>query len=332
MTHKLTMGIGWEGNPDFKALAERAKLADEAGFHAIWTAEAWGTDLFTLLTIIAQQTKRVLLGTSIVNIYSRTPAALAQHFGTLDLLSEGRVIIGLGTSGPNVIEHFHGIKFQPPITRMREYIDIINLLMAGTPLKYDGKLFKLQRGFTLRFESQRKHIPIFIGALNPKSVELTAEKADGWFPVDIPLGHLKGAIDAFRAIAKSAGRDPMALEVVAPGSVIVTKTPLRAKAATAAGLAFYVGRMGTFYAEQFTRCGFGEEVKNIKAAWERRDAKAASTAVSARMLDEMCYAGEVSGARERLAAQEEAGVNLHRVEIVGADTASYGRIVEELMR
>ncbi len=165
-------------------------------------------DAFTPLTLLAEHTRKVLLGTNIVNIYSRTPGALAQHFATLDGLSNGRMIIGLGTSGPNVIEHFHGIKFNPAVRRMEETVDIINLLVAGTPLQYEGKLFKLQRGFTLRFDTQRKHIPIFIGAIKRKSLELAARKADGWLPAMIPTSKLKDAITDFRAMVKAAGRDP----------------------------------------------------------------------------------------------------------------------------
>jgi 5,10-methylenetetrahydromethanopterin reductase len=335
MAHKLTIGIGWEGKPDFKGLIDRARRVDEAGIHSIWLAEAWGHDAFTLLTLVAEHTKRVLIGTFIVNIYARTPGAYAQHFGTLDALSEGRMIIGLGTSSPNVAEHFHGVRFQPAVTRMGEYIDIINLLMAGTPLKYEGKLFKLQRGFTLRFEPVRKHIPIYVGALNPKSVALTARKADGWFPVDVPLGKLGEAIGEFREIARAAGRDPMALEVMAPGTVIVTRNVERAKTATAGGLAFYAGRMGTYYSEQLTRYGFGDEVVKIKQAWDARDAKGATAAVSPRMLNEMCYVttpDDLSGARERLAAQEAAGAMLHRVEIVEHDPAAFTKIVEALAK
>ena len=335
MAHKLTIGVGWEGKPDFTGLIERSKVADEAGVHSIWLAEAWGSDAFTLLTLVAEHTKRIKIGTFIVNIYSRTPAALAQHFGTLDLLSEGRMIIGLGTSSANVAEHFHGVSFQPAVTRMREYVEIINLLMAGTPLKYEGKLFKLQRGFTLRFEPLRKHIPIYIGSLNRKSVALTAQKADGWFPVDIPLGRLGEAVKEFHEIAKAAGRDPMALEIMAPGTVVVTRNVERAKTAQASGLAFYAGRMGTFYSEQLTRYGFGDEVIKIKQAWDARDAKGATAAVSPRMLNEMCYVtepGDLSGARERLLAQEAAGATLHRVEIVERDPAAFTRIVEELSR
>jgi alkanesulfonate monooxygenase SsuD/methylene tetrahydromethanopterin reductase-like flavin-dependent oxidoreductase (luciferase family) len=143
MPYKIALGVNWQGKPDFKGMIERAKAADDAGAHSIWVAEAWGRDAFTSLTLLAEHTKRIALATGIVNTYSRTPGALAQHFATLDELSGGRMIIGLGTSGPQVIEHFHGVAFNPPLTRMREYVEIINLLMAGQPLNYAGKLFKL---------------------------------------------------------------------------------------------------------------------------------------------------------------------------------------------
>ncbi len=332
MARKLTIGINWQGRFDFKSLIERARIADQAGIHSIWVAEAWGRDAFTLLTLFAEHTSKVKLATSIVNCYSRSPAALAQHFATLDEFSGGRMIIGLGTSGPNVIEHFHGIRFNPPLTRLREYVDIINMLMAGTPLNYEGKLFRLARGFTLRFEPIRKHIPIFIASLNAKSVEFTAQKADGWLPVMIPLGGLGHAISDFRALAKAAGRDPHSVEVKAPGAVVVSGNVERARAAHAGAVAFYAARMGTFYAEQLTRFGFGDDVKKIREAWDSGGSKAGVAAVSPRMLSELGYVGDVAGARERLAEQEAAGVDLHPVEIdAGPDVAAFEKTVQALL-
>jgi len=331
MARKLTIGVNWQGRIDFKGLIERAKIADQAGIHSIWIAEAWGHDAFTLLTLLAEHTTRAQLATSIVNVYSRTPAALAQHFATLDELSNGRMIAGLGTSGPNVIEHFHGIKFNPPLTRMQEYVDIFNLLLAGTPLNYDGKLFKLSRGFTLRFEPVRKHIPVYIASLNRKSVEFTARKADGWMPVMIPISGLKSAIDELRAMAVAAGRDPMSVAVKAPGWVHITSDVDRAKAAHAGNLAFYAARMGTFYAEQLTRYGFGDEVNRIKEAWAAGGAKGGTEAVAPKLLGEIGYVGDARGALERLQRQDEAGVDLHPVEIeAGRDAHAFERTVQAL--
>src|SRR5262249_36507288 len=156
-------------------------------------------------------------------------------------------------------------------------------------LNYSGKIFKLGRGFTIRFEPTRKHIPIFIASLNQKSVEFTAQKADGWLPVMIPVSGLGKAISEFREIAKAAGRDPMSVEVKAPGGVVVTKNPDRARAGQAGTIAFYAARMGTFYSEQLTRFGFGDEVRVIKEAWDKGGSKAGTEAVSEKMLSQLGY-------------------------------------------
>src|SRR5216684_4663916 len=330
MTRKISIGINWQGPLDYKALLEKVQIADAVGVHSAWVPEAWGRDAFTILTLLADHTKNIQLGTAIVNTYSRTPAALAQHFATLDELSGGRMIIGLGTSGPQVIEHFHGVAFNPPLTRMREYVDIINLLMAGQPLNYDGKLFKLKRGFTLRFEPPRKRIPIWIASLNQKSVEFTAQKADGWLPVMIPLGRLKESIADFRAVAASAGRDPKSVAVKSPSTIHVTNNPDRARAIQAGMLSFYAARMGTFYGEQLTRFGFADDVRRIREAWAAGGSKAGTEAVSRRLLDEMGYVGDLAGARERLAAEAEAGADLHRVEVDAPDLGGYERTLAAL--
>jgi alkanesulfonate monooxygenase SsuD/methylene tetrahydromethanopterin reductase-like flavin-dependent oxidoreductase (luciferase family) len=332
MARKITIGINWQGKLDYNALIERARIADQAGVHSIWVAEAWGRDAFTLLTLIAEHTAHAQMATSIVNIYSRTPAALAQHFATLDELSGGRAIIGLGTSGPQVIEHFHGVKFTPALTRMREYVEIINLLMAGAPLNYNGKLFRLERGFTLRFDPVRKHIPIFIASLNRKSVEYTAQAADGWMPVMIPLASLGKAIAEFRALVREHGRDPHAVAVKAPGITHVTADVERVKAVHAGTLAFYAARMGTYYAEQLTRFGFGNEVNTIKEAWSKGGAMAATAAVAPRLLNETSYVGDLGGAVDRLKAQEAAGVDLHPVEVdAGGDPGAFERTLRALV-
>ncbi|HEY2664725.1 MAG TPA: LLM class flavin-dependent oxidoreductase [Candidatus Binataceae bacterium] len=331
MARKIAIGVNWQGKLDFKAAIERAKLADQAGVHSIWVAEAWGRDAFTLLTLLAEHTKRVQLGTSIVNTYSRTPAALAQHFGTLDELSDGRAMIGLGTSGPQVIEHFHGVKFNPPLTRMKECVEIINTLIAGNPLNYDGKIFKLGRGFTLRFEPPRKHIPIWIAALNRNSVEFTAHKADGWLPVMIPIEALGGSIKDFRATAQKAGRDPKSVWVKSPGMTHVTKNPERARAGHAGTTAFYAARMGTFYGEQLTRFGFGDAVKAIREAWNTGGAKAGTEAVPAKLSEALGYVGGLEGAIDRLKAQEAAGVDIHNVEIEAKDASEFERTVQALL-
>jgi F420-dependent oxidoreductase-like protein len=330
MARNISIGINWQGALDYKALLERVRIADAVGIHSVWVPEAWGRDAFTILALLADRTKKVQIGTAIVNIYSRTPAALAQHFATLDELSGGRMIIGLGTSGPQVIEHFHGVKFNPPLTRLKEYIEIINTLMRNEPLKYNGKLFNLQRGFTLRFTPVRNHIPIYLATLNAKSVKLTAEMADGWLPIMIPLPKLKSEINAVRQMSVAAGRPASAVSVRAPGAVTVTKNVEKARAESAGTLAFYIGRMGTFYAEQLTRHGYGEAVQAVKKAWEG-GSRAAAEAVPANLIDATGCAGSVEVCIDRLQAQEESGVDVHTVHVDAQDNREYEQTLAKLV-
>jgi len=330
MTRKISIGINWQGPLDYKALLDKVQIADAVGVHSAWVPEAWGRDAFTTLALLADRTKNLQLGTAIVNIYSRTPAALAQHFATLDELSGGRMIIGLGTSGPQVIEHFHGVPFKPPLTRLKEYSEIINTLMRNEPLKYSGKLFNLQRGFTLRFTPVRTHIPIYLATLNAKSVKLTAELADGWLPIMIPLQKLNSEISAVRQMSVAAGRPADAVSVRAPGTVVVTRNVDKARAESAGTLAFYIGRMGTFYAEQLTRHGYGEAVQTVKKAWES-GSRAAAEAVPGDLIDATGCAGPVEACIDRLQAQEVSGVNIHTVHVDAADNREYEQALTKLV-
>src|SRR5262245_48035803 len=247
MARKVSISFNWQGPMNYDQALARVRLAEEAGVDTAWVAEAWGRDCFTLLALMARETQRMQLGTGIVNTYSRTPAALAQHFATLDELSGGRMVIGLGTSGHRVIEHWHGVPFQPSLTRLREYVEIIRMILAGEPLKYHGRVFRLDRGFRLRFAPLRSSIPIFIAALTPKSVLQTARIADGWMPVMIPLTELGREVAAFRQLVREAGRDPHSVVVRSPGSVTVTNNVDKARQESKAHVAFYITNMGDFY-------------------------------------------------------------------------------------
>ena len=330
---KLAISLDWQGQFDAQRLFERVKVADEVGVDSLWIAEAWGRDCFTLLTMAADRTKRIRLATGIVNVYSRTPAALAQHFATLDDVSNGRMIAGFGTSGAQVIEHFHGVKFEPALTRMREVVEIFNMLMRQEPLNYDGKLFKLERGFKLRFAPKREHIPIHLATLNTKALELTASHADGWLPVMIPIDKLAGEINVMRQRIKDAGREPSAVEIHAPGGVTVATGAARARAeaAHAGTVAFYIGRMGVYYARQLERFGFESEVAAVKAAWKEGSA-AALAAVPPAMRARLGTVGDVEECRERLAAEWEAGADIHRVNVLADDMKGYASALEALMR
>jgi alkanesulfonate monooxygenase SsuD/methylene tetrahydromethanopterin reductase-like flavin-dependent oxidoreductase (luciferase family) len=280
---------------------------------------------------MARETQRIHLGTGIVNTYSRTPAALAQHFATLDELSGGRMVIGLGTSGYRVIEHWHGIPFQPSLTRLREYVEIIRMILAGEPLKYSGKVFNLQRGFRLRFQPVRSRIPIFIASLTPKSVAQTARIADGWMPVLIPLEHLGREIQKFRQLVQESGRDPHSVIVRSPGSVTVTREVDKARQESKAHIAFYITNMGDYYREQLMRMGHEEAVTVVRHAWEEGGHTAGIAAVPDALVDSLSFAGPVEACVERLEAQAEAGIDLHTVNVALDDPHEAARSLAKLV-
>jgi alkanesulfonate monooxygenase SsuD/methylene tetrahydromethanopterin reductase-like flavin-dependent oxidoreductase (luciferase family) len=333
VTRKLSISVAWQGNIDREDVFRRARIADEAGVDSVFVAEAWGQDAFTLLTQLVERTSRIKLGTGIINYYSRSPAALAQTFGTLDEISQGRMIIGLGASSANVIEHFHGIPFNPTLARMKETIEVINLLIAGQPLNYEGKWFKVSRGFTLRFQTYRDHIPVYVASFRPRAVKLVAEVADGWMPGWIPIQRAQGEVERFRAHAAAAGRDPASLTVRAPGRVVVTPNPEKARDEAKANLAFYVARMGDYYYEQLCDMGFADECNVIRRAWREEGSAAAYAAVADDLVDALGAYGSVEECRDRLIEQDEAGVTLHTVAVQGVESeAEEGRIYEQLMK
>ncbi len=187
MARRLAVTVGFGGSPEqTKEIIKRVKIAEEVGVEAVFTAETWGRDQFSLLTQLAMATDKIKLGTGIAPVFGRSPAVLAMTAATLDELSGGRVVLGLGTSGARVIEHWHGEKFSKPIQRTKEYVEIINLIVSGEKVFYDGEIFKLQRGFKLLFEPVRKHIPIYVASISPKSMASLGGVADGWMPIYWP--------------------------------------------------------------------------------------------------------------------------------------------------
>jgi alkanesulfonate monooxygenase SsuD/methylene tetrahydromethanopterin reductase-like flavin-dependent oxidoreductase (luciferase family) len=332
MPRKLAISFDWQGRLDRQQALERVQIADEMGVDSVWVPEAWGRDCFTLLTQIAERTKRIRLATGIVNVYSRTPAALAQHFATLDELSGGRMIAGFGTSGINVIEHFHGVRFEPSLTRLKEVVEIFKIIMRHEPLHYEGRLFKLGRGFTLRFKPLRAQIPIHLATLNPKALDLTAQLTDGWLPVMIPIEQLPAEVQAMRDRLTRFGREPEELEIHAPGGVTVASGEARARAemAQAGTIAFYIGRMGVYYARQLERFGFTDAVAQVKAAWSQGSA-AAMAAVPDAMRRRLGTVGDVGECRERLAAEAAAGADIHRVNVATDDPRTYRSALEQLL-
>jgi len=330
MTRKLSIGVNWAGNFDMDDIVEQAKIADDSGVYALNVAEAWGPDALSLLAVLARETHSIQLGTSIINIFSRTPGAVAQHFATLDQISKGRMFIGLGSSGPNVIEHFHGVKFSRPLTRVKEYVDIINMLLAEEPLNYQGKIFQLERGFTMRFKPLRDHIPIHLASITPKSLQQTAAIADGWIPIFLPKEQWQSQVDTFYGYVEDAGRSRDDVVVRNPSGVTVTDDPERALMGAAGNAAFYIARMGDFYYEHFSRMGYADEANAVRRAWADGGSSAGAEAFPKELAEQLGTAGSVEECIDAMEQAEDAGFNWHSVNVVERDPQKRSELYRQL--
>ena len=334
MAKRLGLQVGFTGGRDERAeIVERVKVAEDLGVESVWVAEAWGRDAFSILTQLALATEKIQLGTAIVNVFSRTPGVMAMTFGTLDDLSADRAIIGLGSSGKNVIEHWHGVPFDKPATRLREYIEIINMIMRQEKLNYDGKVFKMERGFTAQFPTYRDHIPTYIASITPKSVIQTGEIADGWIPIYWSKDKIGDGVAMLMEGAKKAGKTRADITVAPSTMLQITDagTAEQVRMAARGPIAFYIGRMGTFYYEMLESHGYEEEVAKVKAGWAARDPRAAAAGVSDRLLDQTAVVGPVESCAEQLDERRALGVDLPIINMVGKDAMEMGKILEKLL-
>jgi F420-dependent oxidoreductase-like protein len=322
---------------EWNSVMEKVRIADELGYDSIWLGESWGYELFTSMADLVRVTKRIKIGAGIANIYSRTPALIASTIATLDQRSDGRMILGLGPSGANVIEHWHGVPFQKPVQRTREYVEIIRMILRGEKLVYHGEMFNLERGFKLRFTPPRKDIPIYIAAMGPKNVVQSGEISDGVLPVYWPAnkwGELRSQLDEG---ARIAGRSAHSA-AIAPyiTSVILSEQDdenerAAARFTVASPLAYYIGRMGVYYAQMLTRNGFGAEVETVQEAW-KQGMKSAIEAVPEELLDATSIVGTPQEIVAKLDKWVAAGVDEPILGIPGGSPDEAGEKLAALMQ
>jgi F420-dependent oxidoreductase-like protein len=319
MTRAYSSRVGLMADaPQFPAawdeVIEKVKIADELGYDSIWLGESWGYELFTSMADLVRATKRIKIGAGIANIYSRTPALIASTAATLDERSGGRILLGLGPSGAQVIEHWHGVPFQKPVQRTREYVEIIRMILRGEKLVYHGEFFNLERGFTMRFKPVRKDIPIYIAAMGPKNVLQAGEISDGVLPVYWP-GHKWGELrEQLDEGARIAGRPPHSA-AIAPyiTTFILDENATEeerqdARRRAAMPLAYYIGRMGVYYAQMLTRNGFGQEVEAVQEGW-KTGLQTALNALAPELLDATSIIGTPAEIVARLDQWVAAGVD-----------------------
>ena len=300
---------------DWRESIERVRLAESLGFEMVATGEAWGPSTLPWMTLLATHTERIQIATSILNVYSRTPAAIAQEFAMLDVLSNGRMVCGLGSSGHRVIEHFHGIEFKTPLRRIREYVEVINKLVAGDRLEYEGQIFRMSRGFQLEYDRPRSHIPIYIAAITPKSIVQTGEIADGIFPIHWPRQRFQSLREQL-AEGAAQSEDPDKQLSIAPFTnvyIIDGRDDEQTWMAARAPLFHYINRMGDFYWNMLADNGFEQEVQSSRDAWSRRDRKGAMRAISEQMVREIQVIGSKDEVAQQLRERSELGADIQLI-------------------
>ncbi len=288
--------------------------ADRLGYDRIWIAEAYGWDAFTVLTDVANATRRIGLGAGIVNVFSRSPALLAQSAASLDSISGGRFVLGLGTSGPQVIEGWHGVKFERGVRRLRETMDIVRTVLKRERLAYHGQLFNLDMGLKLVTHPVRDEIPIYLATLTPAGLALAGEMADGWLPVFFSPRHFGPVIrPQLQKGADRAGRSLDQLSICVYQPVIVTDDVDAGRDSARAHLALYIGGMGSretnFYNQLFCSYGFEVEARQIQDHYLEHRKEEAMAALSPEMIDLVTIIGPVAECRRRLGELDRRGVD-----------------------
>jgi F420-dependent oxidoreductase-like protein len=305
--------------------AEFVVEAERLGASAVWVAEAWGQDALTPLAYLAAVTTSIQLGSGIAQLGARTPANLAMSAMSMQLLSSGRFLLGLGTSGPQVMEGWHGVRFRSPLNATRETIDIVRAIARGDRVAYDGTVFTLPLpdgpGRALRSMLPPTSLPIYIAALGPRNLALTGEMADGW----IGNAFMPEHADAFMAFlaegAARGGRSLESMDLVMPVAVEFTDDVSEASARHARGYAFTIGAMGSkdqnFYNAAFTRQGYGDDVAAVQELWQSGHRDEAADRVPVDIGFKTNLLGPTSMMRDRVRLYRDAGITTLQAKLDG---------------
>jgi probable F420-dependent oxidoreductase len=302
------LGIAFSGGASPAEIVDCIKLAEQLGYESAWIAEGHGGDQFAVLAACARETSRIGLGTGITSVFVRTAPTIAMAAATVDDLSAGRFILGIGSSHKVQVEAEHGVAYGKPLTRTRETAEIIRSLLRDGRVEYRGETIRID-GFDLWFTPRRTEILIYVSAVFEKMTELCGEIADGVILTRSSLGTAAKVREALAVGAVRTGRDPRRIAVTSLLPTVVAESRREALDALRPGLAFYAGffpRYNRLMAEH----GFAEEAAAIAEAWSRGDHAAAERAVSDAMIDASSIAGTPEECRERIEAYRQSGIDL----------------------
>jgi F420-dependent oxidoreductase-like protein len=315
---KLAVNLGYWGAGNDAENLEVAREADRLGYSCAWVAEAYGSDAATVLSWIAAQTQGIDVGSAIFQIPGRTPANTAMTAATLDTLSGGRFRLGLGVSGPQVSEGWHGVRFTKPLTRTREYVDIVRLALSRQRVTYDGEFFTLPlpdgpgKALTLTVHPVRENIPIYLASIGPKNLELTGEIADGWLAIFFSPENAGELMKPLIAGREKAGKSMSGFDVVPTVPVVPGSSVEECADLVRPYAALYVGGMGSrdknFYNQLAVRMGYEDAAIEIQERYMAKDYAGAAAAVPLEFIDSTSLIGPPERITKRLSAYADAGV------------------------
>jgi len=278
---------------------ECSEILSKTNVDTIWIPETWGMENFSMLSAVSNKAIRQKIGSSIINIYSRSPSLIAMGASTVDTLSEGRLILGLGTSSLPIVETFHGYKFEKPVQRMKEYVEIIRLVLSGKQVNYSGEIFNL-KNFTLLTKPKRESIPIYLAAVNKKMVDLAWDIGDGVIFYLRPINEMKETITKMQS-KKKIDVTCQIITCVAEDSDVAIE---RAKKT----LAFYVS-VGKVYREFLEKNGFKNETSNIFDEFKKSGSESNHEFVTDSMIQSLCISGTSEECKKQLQKFYETGIN-----------------------
>ena len=324
---KTSIAIGGYSRADISAAATFVLEAERLGVDSVWSAEAWGQDAVTSLAYLAGKTSKIKLGSGIMQISARTPSMTAMTAMSLNAISGGRFMLGLGASGPQVVEGLHGVAYQGPLTRLKETVEIVRLAFNGEKLAYEGKYHQLPRpggeGKALRIDQPPVDIPIFLATLGPKALEYTGAAANGWLGTSFSPDHADAHLDYIRRGAAEAGRSIEDIELHAACSVAIGEDVQGLIDSRKPGVAFQMGAMGSantnFYNEAFQRAGYSDDALAIQSLWLAGKREEAAARVPDAMVTEFQAVGTPEMVQDRFRTYAAAGINVLGLRIDGAN-------------
>jgi F420-dependent oxidoreductase-like protein len=327
---RLGLNLGYWGAGNDAENLELAREADRLGYSVVWAAEAYGSDAPTVLAWIAAQTERIDVGSAILQIPARSPAMAAMTAATLDTLSGGRFRLGLGVSGPQVSEGWHGVRFAKPLARTREYVDIVRMALRRERVRYDGATYQLPlpdgpgKALKLTVHPVRESIPVYLASVGPKNLELTGEIADGWLAIFFSPELAAESLARIAAGRAKVGATMAGFDVVPTVPLVVGDDWRECADAVRPYAALYVGGMGSreqnFYNDMACRMGFAEQAAVVQDRYLARDYEGAMAAVPLEFLDATSLLGPVERVRDKMRVLADAGVTTLTVSLPGGSS------------